>query len=118
MDNPEDIFTVALFALKCSDIGHGAKKFKLHEEWSHRVNEEFFCQGDKEKLLGIPITPDRDRNLVEIEESQYDFLIFSPIPLFELFCSRFPQCNDLLSQMKENLKTWKNRIEEKKINTK
>lgn len=36
-------------ALKCADVGHGAKELKIHKLWSRRIVEEFYIQGDKEK---------------------------------------------------------------------
>lgn len=30
------------------DVGHGAKELKLHKQWSRRIIEEFFLQGDLE----------------------------------------------------------------------
>lgn len=29
-------------AIKCADIGHGAKALPLHKMWSRRIVEEFF----------------------------------------------------------------------------
>ena len=29
--------------------------------WSHRACEEFFLQGDRERELGLPVTPAFDR---------------------------------------------------------
>ena len=48
--------------LKTADIGHAAKELELHKTWSRRVTEEFFRQGDREKELGLSISPLCDRN--------------------------------------------------------
>ena len=44
-------------ALKCADVGHAAKALTLHKNWSLRIIEEFYRQGDEERKRGIPISP-------------------------------------------------------------
>ncbi len=33
---------VLTVALKCADVGHGAKELSLHKLWSRRIIEEFY----------------------------------------------------------------------------
>ena len=42
-------------ALKSADISHAAKSLDLHVQWSERIQEEFFVQGDEEKNLEIEV---------------------------------------------------------------
>ena len=42
-------------ALKSADISHAAKSIDLHVQWSERIQEEFFVQGDEEKNLEIEV---------------------------------------------------------------
>ena len=58
-DRTNDVHRLMILkmALKCSDVGHAAKVQQLHIQWSHRVIEEFYRQGDKEREAGIPISP-------------------------------------------------------------
>jgi hypothetical protein len=56
--------------LHCADIGHPAKEWKLHYKWTKQLLEEFFTQGDREKELGLPISPLCDRTSVLVAESQ------------------------------------------------
>ena len=50
-------------AIKCADVGHPSKPLDLHLEWSRRICEEFYCQGDKEKERGMKISPLCDRDV-------------------------------------------------------
>jgi 3',5'-cyclic-nucleotide phosphodiesterase/cAMP-specific phosphodiesterase 4 len=71
--------------LKCADIAHGAKSLALHKEWSGMITREFFSQGDKERDLGLPVSPLCDRESVVLSKSQKGFLSFLVLPLFESY---------------------------------
>ena len=57
LENPsaEKTFTISTL-LHAADIGHCARPYEVTEEWTRRVSEEFFIQGDKEKLMGIEVS--------------------------------------------------------------
>ena len=69
--------------LKTADIGHAAKEWQLHEEWSTRITEEFHMQGDIEKGLKMKISPLCDRESSNLANSQVGFINFLVLPLFE-----------------------------------
>ena len=69
--------------IKCADIGHAAKKVSLHEQWSVKVCEEFYNQGDKEKALNQPVSMFCDRDDTNIAKSQAGFIQNLVIPLYE-----------------------------------
>ncbi|KAM3186030.1 hypothetical protein ACTXT7_005211 [Hymenolepis weldensis] len=79
----------------CADIAHPAKSWNLHKEWSVMLSEEFFRQGDREKELGMPISPLCDRNTVVLPQSQIGFIDFIVEPIFVVL-------GDMLDKMMEN----------------
>ncbi|VDN97433.1 unnamed protein product [Rodentolepis nana] len=79
----------------CADIAHPAKQWNLHKEWSMVLCEEFFRQGDREKELGMPISPLCDRNTVVLPQSQIGFIDFIVEPIFVVL-------GDMLDKMMEN----------------
>lgn len=83
----DDAFrTLALqCALKCADLGHGAKKLSIHKKWTDLITQEFFKQGDTERAQGLPVGSLFDRNTVIVSQSQKGFLNFMVRPLFEAF---------------------------------
>ncbi len=44
-------------ALKCADVGHLSAPWEVHEQWVRGLEEEFFRQGDQEKLLHMSVSP-------------------------------------------------------------
>ncbi len=48
--------------LHCADLSNPTKTESLAVEWTHRIVEEFFIQGDKERERGMTIHSGGDRN--------------------------------------------------------
>ena len=49
LQNSDDKMIVLKTAIKAADIGHSCKDWDLHYNWSMKVVEEFFKQGDIER---------------------------------------------------------------------
>lgn len=56
--------------LKCADLGHLTCPWAVHRRWVHRLQAEFFLQGDKEREAGLPVSPLMDCNKMGITKSQ------------------------------------------------
>jgi len=99
----------ARMCLKAGDIGHSALPWGQHTEWSIRVAEEFFAQGDEEKTLGLPISALCDRAGVDdFAKSQKGFLNFVCTPLFEALSA----CHLQLEQRRERSDTVASNLDE------
>jgi len=108
----ENKFLSMSIALKCADVGHGAKELSLHKKWSRRIIEEFYLQGDKEREHFIPVSPLCDRK-GKVSNSQQGFISFICLPLFEAFDKKFFNAKmrkEVTDQVKENLEYWKEEI--------
>ncbi|CAG9323023.1 unnamed protein product [Blepharisma stoltei] len=84
LENDEFRYLALQMVLKCADLGHGAKRLDIHKKWTALITKEFFEQGEKEKNLGIPISPLCDKSKVVLSKSQVGFLNFLVKPLFKL----------------------------------
>ena len=42
-------------AIKCADVSHPFRPLELHLEWSRRICEEFFMQGDLERNRNVKL---------------------------------------------------------------
>lgn len=61
MNLPEIRQFVLQIALKCADISNPCRPWEISRKWSIKVCEEFFRQGDYERQLNLPVTPQFDR---------------------------------------------------------
>ena len=61
----------------CSDLSNPTKPLDIYRQWVDRIMEEFFRQGDREREIGMEISPMCDRYNATIEKSQvtYVFLV-------------------------------------------
>jgi hypothetical protein len=82
----EDRLEVMCMCAKNSDIANAAKPFDLHEQWSKRVLQEFFAQGEAEEQRGMPISTLCNREEIDIFKSQIGFIDFIAMPLFKVWC--------------------------------
>ncbi|KJH42112.1 3'5'-cyclic nucleotide phosphodiesterase [Dictyocaulus viviparus] len=60
-----------------ADLSNPTKPIELYRQWNSRILEEYWRQGDREKELGIEVSPMCDRGNVTIEKSQVSTLIRS-----------------------------------------
>ncbi|CAD8200320.1 unnamed protein product [Paramecium pentaurelia] len=107
-------------AIKCADIGHGAKQLNLHKLWSRRIIEEFFLQGDLEAQVGIQVTPMCDRSQ-SVTKSQEGFLKAIVWPLFDAFGEFLKNENFkkiCLDQISVNIQYWQQQQQEEEENGK
>eukprot|EP00835_Amoeboradix_gromovi_P001812 NODE_91_length_21779_cov_0.171356.p2 type:complete len:559 gc:universal NODE_91_length_21779_cov_0.171356:405-2081(+) len=70
LHNDDNRRFILLMALKCADLSNPAKPFQIYMEWCSRIMEEFFCQGDLEKTLKLPISKFMDRQNCDIAKCQ------------------------------------------------
>jgi len=54
----------------CADLSNPTKPLYLYRQWTDRIMEEFFLQGDLEREQGLEISPMCDRNNASVEQSQ------------------------------------------------
>ena len=78
-------------ALHAADLGNPTKSLPIYLEWTGRVMEEFYRQGDLERKRGLPISQMMDRTNPTVEKSQIGFISFVVSPLYETFVHLCPE---------------------------
>ena len=73
-ESDEDRLLTMQMLIKCADVSHPARALPVHEEWSNRITEEFYAQGDLEASMGLPISPLCDRKAHNLAKSQIGFI--------------------------------------------
>ncbi|XP_072170208.1 uncharacterized protein [Diadema setosum] len=103
-------------ALKCADICNPCRQWQITEQWGNLVSEEFFRQGDQEKLKRLPVSMNCDRVTTTIPQIQCGFIGFVVEPLFSNW-ARFLATDlsqEMLHNMHENKKVWTERRNKEK----
>lgn len=77
--NPQDIDKLVLeqTIIHMADLCHPLRPFAQHKDWSVRITEEFFGQGDREKELGfVPMSLCDRQKAPSLAKGQLGFLNF------------------------------------------
>ncbi|CAI9619181.1 unnamed protein product [Staurois parvus] len=97
-------------ALKCADICNPCRMWELSKQWSERVCEEFYRQGDLERKFGLEISPLCSQQKDSIPNIQVGFINYIAEPLFvewSRFTGGTPLSEKMLSHLKKNKAKWK-----------
>ncbi|XP_015249983.1 PREDICTED: cAMP-specific 3',5'-cyclic phosphodiesterase 7B isoform X1 [Cyprinodon variegatus] len=70
-------------ALKCADICNPCREWQMSRQWSERVCEEFYRQGELERKFNLEISPLCDQQTDSIPAIQIGFISYIVEPLFE-----------------------------------
>ncbi|KAG2436172.1 hypothetical protein HYH02_011675 [Chlamydomonas schloesseri] len=106
LDDTERMLTLQV-ALKVADIGHLGEEIEVHKRWLGVLEEEFFNQGDRERALGLPISPLFDRTKQGVSKSQVGFYDFVGLPLVHAISSAFPGAKPIFACFAANYEHWK-----------
>ncbi|XP_022244163.1 cGMP-inhibited 3',5'-cyclic phosphodiesterase A-like isoform X2 [Limulus polyphemus] len=67
--------------IKLADINGPCKRHDIHVQWTYRIAEEFYEQGDEEASLGLTISPFMDRRNQQLAKLQESFINHLVAPL-------------------------------------
>lgn len=100
--------------LHAADISNPCKPQPIMLQWTERVLEEFWAQGDEEKGLGLPISPlcDRASGSKAVPKGQVGFITFVVLPYYQLIAKIVLEVEEALSQLNENVSFWKGKEQE------
>eukprot|EP00930_Biecheleria_cincta_P040774 TRINITY_DN27929_c0_g2_i1.p1 TRINITY_DN27929_c0_g2~~TRINITY_DN27929_c0_g2_i1.p1 ORF type:complete len:774 (-),score=127.47 TRINITY_DN27929_c0_g2_i1:79-2400(-) len=98
----EDAMLLLQMSIKCADLGHLTLSWELHMSWVHRLETEFFAQGDREKDAGLAISFLMDRQKPGASETQLGFFDFVVLPLFRSLLQAVPGVSPMLASVEAN----------------
>ncbi|XP_057678437.1 cAMP-specific 3',5'-cyclic phosphodiesterase 7B-like isoform X2 [Corythoichthys intestinalis] len=96
-------------ALKCADICNPCRVWPLSKQWSERVCEEFFRQGDLERKFNLEISPLCDQQVDSIPVIQSGFISYIVEPLFaewRRFSEPSALSGTMMANMRQNKARW------------
>ncbi|KAG2492524.1 hypothetical protein HYH03_009189 [Edaphochlamys debaryana] len=106
LDETERVLTLQV-AIKVADLGHLGEELPVHKRWLAVLEEEFFSQGDRERALGLPISPLFDRAKQGVSKSQVGFYDFVALPLVHAMSTAFPGARPLMACYASNYHHWR-----------
>ncbi|XP_068277892.1 3',5'-cyclic-AMP phosphodiesterase 4A isoform X2 [Nyctibius grandis] len=95
----------------CADLSNPTKPLALYREWTRRIMEEFFGQGDRERARGLEVSPMCDRHSASVERSQVGFIDYVVHPLWEAWAELVhPAAQDILEALEHNRDWYQGRV--------
>ena len=106
-----DVRLLLSIAVKWADLGHSCKALAQHENWTERVTTEFWALGDRERALGVPVSPlcDREKD-VDIPKSQVGFFKFIILPFYAVVADLVEPGMLPWQRVQANMKHWQAQI--------
>ncbi|KNE60477.1 hypothetical protein AMAG_05863 [Allomyces macrogynus ATCC 38327] len=92
--------------LHAADISNTVRPWPLCKRWADLVLAELFAQGDAERALNLPISPNTDRATCRQARFSLDFSDIIIHPFFALLADAVPGTSALLDQLAENRSLW------------
>uniref|UniRef100_A0A3P9AH23 Phosphodiesterase n=1 Tax=Esox lucius TaxID=8010 RepID=A0A3P9AH23_ESOLU len=103
LDNYTERIQVLKNMVHCADLSNPTKPLAVYRQWTERIMEEFFRQGDKEREKGMEISAMCDKHTASVEKSQVGFIDYIVHPLWETWADLVhPDAQDLLDTLEEN----------------
>ncbi|XP_051827465.1 cAMP-specific 3',5'-cyclic phosphodiesterase 4A isoform X1 [Antechinus flavipes] len=103
LDNYTDRIQVLRNMVHCADLSNPTKPLALYRQWTDRIMEEFFHQGDKERERGMEISPMCDKHTASVEKSQVGFIDYIVHPLWETWADLVhPDAQEILDTLEDN----------------
>jgi len=92
--------------LHSADVSNPCRSWAVSEAWAHCVLDEFFAQGDQEKMLGVPVQFLNDRDKLNRPNSQIGFLEFMIAPYYAAQIRLFHNLHEYGDNLAHNLGNW------------
>uniref|UniRef100_A0A8C5HRG7 Phosphodiesterase n=1 Tax=Gouania willdenowi TaxID=441366 RepID=A0A8C5HRG7_GOUWI len=103
LDNYTDRIQVLRNMVHCADLSNPTKSLELYQQWTDRIMDEFFHQGDRERERGMEISPMCDKHTASVEKSQVGFIDYIVHPLWETWADLVhPDAQDILDTLEDN----------------
>ncbi|XP_065809930.1 3',5'-cyclic-AMP phosphodiesterase 4B isoform X2 [Labrus bergylta] len=103
LDNYTDRMQVLRNMVHCADLSNPTKPLDLYRQWTDRIMDEFFHQGDRERERGMEISPMCDKHTASVERTQVGFIDYIVHPLWETWADLVhPDAQDILDMLEDN----------------
>eukprot|EP00002_Diphylleia_rotans_P033439 TRINITY_DN7110_c0_g1_i5.p1 TRINITY_DN7110_c0_g1~~TRINITY_DN7110_c0_g1_i5.p1 ORF type:complete len:944 (-),score=192.91 TRINITY_DN7110_c0_g1_i5:877-3708(-) len=108
----EDREFLSSVLLHCADISNVTKPFVVSKAWADCVRDEFYQQGDFEKMYGLPVSPYMDREDSNQARTTLNFIDFVATPLFSSLSIILNGLEEVNGNLISNRQQWQDILEE------
>ncbi|CAJ1458627.1 unnamed protein product [Effrenium voratum] len=112
---PETKTKVLNCVLHSADVSNPCRAWEVTHAWALVCLEEFFAQGDQEKMQGIPVQFLNDRDKLNKPNSQIGFIEFMISPFFVAQIRLWPNLHEMGGNLSRNIYNWQD-MWEKEVN--
>ena len=102
----KDTLIVLKSIIHTADISNPAKPWEISKKWSDLVIQEFFEQGDREKLESLPVSMNCDRDTTHQDELSMNFTDFIVAPFFFSMAKLLPKMLGVCKILESNRNEW------------
>ncbi|XP_034039341.1 cAMP-specific 3',5'-cyclic phosphodiesterase 4B-like isoform X2 [Thalassophryne amazonica] len=103
LDKYTDRIQVLRNMVHCADLSNPTKPLDLYRQWTDRIMDEFFHQGDRERERGMEISPMCDKHTASVERTQVGFIDYIVHPLWEAWADLVhPDAQEILDTLEDN----------------
>ncbi|CAO3642719.1 unnamed protein product [Cunninghamella blakesleeana] len=106
--NDEQCIQFLSILLHAADISNTVRPWHLSKQWSDLIVQEFFRQGDYEKLAGMDVSPGMDRDVSNQPDISLTFGDLLVRPYFEALTNLLPDAYIFLDILENNRDEWLN----------
>eukprot|EP00475_Leptophrys_vorax_P001101 TRINITY_DN10574_c0_g1_i1.p1 TRINITY_DN10574_c0_g1~~TRINITY_DN10574_c0_g1_i1.p1 ORF type:complete len:653 (-),score=102.18 TRINITY_DN10574_c0_g1_i1:48-2006(-) len=112
-NNQKDRELLLVQCVHSADISSPCKPARLAVEWTNRLEQEWFEEGDEQKVMGLQVGPMMDRSNPCTEQSQFGFLKFIVQPLMVPFSDAIGKdaFKPILHNLDLNMQFWQKKVQ-------
>ena len=102
----EQRLSLCRILLHAADISNTVRPWPISKHWSDLIVQEFFRQGDAEKVAGLPVSPGMDRDHSTQPDISLKFGDYVVKPYFEALTGFLPLARSFLVTLADNKNEW------------
>ncbi|KAL7749953.1 3',5'-cyclic-nucleotide phosphodiesterase [Sorochytrium milnesiophthora] len=111
LDKSDTKALVLSMAIKCGDLSNPTRQKTVSTNWTSRIMEEFYCQGDQEVAIGLPCSKFMDRNHQgeeDVAKCQISFIDVIVHPAYQAWSSYLTSTvkDTALNNIRINRESW------------
>lgn len=105
-NQPEMKALVMNTVLHSADVSNPCRTWAVTQAWAYALLDEYFAQGDQERMLGIPVQILNNREKLNRPNSQIGFLEFMIAPFLVTQIRLWPKVYELGENCCLNIEKW------------